>query len=37
MVCGDLRLNAEDPTRPHAVGFFVDGQKHLWLVDGMIV
>jgi hypothetical protein len=35
ILTGDLRLKAEDPQRPHAVGFFVDIDKKTWICDGM--
>jgi len=35
ILAGDLRLQETDPERPHAVGFFIDSNKKLCVVDGM--
>ena len=35
ILTGDLRLTAENPSRPHAVCFFIDSQKQFHIVDGM--
>lgn len=35
ILTGDLKLKAGDADRPHAVCFFIDSQKQLYIVDGM--
>lgn len=35
ILTGDLRLKESDPIRPHAVCFFIDKNKNLFLTDGM--
>lgn len=35
ILTGDLRFKPEDPLRAHAVCFFIDSQKKLWICDGM--
>jgi len=35
ILTGDLRLKPEDPSRPHAVCFFIDSKLQFWIADGM--
>lgn len=35
IMTGDLRLKDNDPPRSHAVCFFIDSKKKVWIVDGM--
>lgn len=35
IMTGDLRQKPEDPSRPHAVCFFIDSQLQVWIAEGM--
>ena len=35
ILTGDLKMNPEDNSRPHAVCCFLDSQLKLWIADGM--
>ena len=35
ILTGNLKVKEDDPARPHAVCFFIDSKRELYIVDGM--